>query len=161
MPKTDKHHQPKGKRPVQSAVKMERDNSTVTEDFHAGLRNLVHSSNTGETTSPPIRVSVLLEASLLTMGARETDYGDFTSNMETMAKLTEVFLRARPINSGPINISASEMAIIMAFGKIARIAGSTTSRPKLDNYIDACGYLAEAYEATRKPPQETPAGFED
>lgn len=60
-------------------------------------------------------------------------YGDAYDNMRTTASLVSAYLG--------ISVSADQMAIIYALGKIARLA-QTPGRDNRDSYVDGISYLA-------------------
>ena len=82
-----------------------------------------------------MRAKILDEAKKCVIGGREQDYGSPENNFSMIGRLWSVYLE--------IEITPKDVAIMMTLLKIAR---AKDGRFKLDNYIDACGYLACAGE---------------
>jgi hypothetical protein len=82
------------------------------------------------------RTQILEEASRLINGDRQSDYGPPSENFNRVALGWELILGAE--------VSAEQVALCMAWLKIARLAGGGNSSD--DSYIDGAGYLALAAE---------------
>lgn len=98
------------------------------------------------------RKETLHTAETCVCGQREQDYGSPEDNFETIALLWGVYLIAAHPELTKVmainHITPEDVAIMMNQLKVARIA---SGRPKADNYVDACGYMACAAEiATRR-----------
>lgn len=86
------------------------------------------------------RADILHAAEKCVCGQRETDYGTPEDNFETIAELWETYLsRACVDEAGGVYIDATDVAMMMALLKIARIAGGSGTR---DSFIDLAGYAA-------------------
>lgn len=86
------------------------------------------------------RADILHAAEKCVCGQRETDYGTPEDNFETIAGLWETYLsRACVDEAGGVYIDATDVAMMMALLKIARIAGGVGTR---DSFIDLAGYAA-------------------
>lgn len=73
-------------------------------------------------------------------GEREQDYGTPEDNFETIAEFWITYLnRACVDEEGCVYIDATDVAMMMALLKIARIAGGSGTR---DSFIDLAGYAA-------------------
>ena len=73
-------------------------------------------------------------------GEREQDYGTPEDNFETIAEFWETYLsRACVDEDSSVYIDATDVAMMMALLKIARIAGGSGTR---DSFIDLAGYAA-------------------
>lgn len=82
----------------------------------------------------------LLKEAADIIGERGQDYGDIEDNFENIARIANSML-------GDANLSAYDIAIILAAVKFARIKQSPWKR---DNFVDGVNYLAFAGEiATR------------
>lgn len=86
------------------------------------------------------RPEVLDAAKAVVTGEREQQYGSPENNFRAIANLWMDYLAAAGM---PIEITPSDVAIMMALLKVARIA---SGRKHDDNYVDACGYFACAAE---------------
>jgi hypothetical protein len=96
------------------------------------------------------RVNILEDGVKLTMQDRNKTYGSFVENMKEFAEFFEAYSKGESVDS---YTAEHNMAIIMALGKIARIASGSLHR---DNYVDAAVYLAAAYECeVANIPQDT------
>lgn len=82
------------------------------------------------------RREILAEAEKCVCGDREQDYGSPEDNFKAIAELWQVYLSKRP---QPWDISAKDVAVMMALLKIARIA---TGASKDDSWVDLAGYAA-------------------
>lgn len=86
------------------------------------------------------RAEVLHRAEQCVCGQREQDYGTPEDNFETIAEFWETYLsRACVDEAGCVYIDATDVAMMMALLKIARIAGGSGTR---DSFIDLAGYAA-------------------
>ena len=86
------------------------------------------------------RAEVLHRAEQCVCGEREQDYGTPEDNFETIAEFWETYLnRACVDEDGCVYIDATDVAMMMALLKIARIAGGSGTR---DSFIDLAGYAA-------------------
>ncbi len=86
------------------------------------------------------RADILHAAEKCVCGQRETDYGTPEDNFETIAGLWETYLsRACVDEAGCVYIDASDVTMMMALLKIARIAAGGG---KADSWIDLAGYAA-------------------
>lgn len=86
------------------------------------------------------RAEVLHRAEQCVCGEREQDYGTPEDNFETIAEFWETYLsRACVDEAGCVYIDATDVAMMMALLKIARIAGGSGTR---DSFIDLAGYAA-------------------
>lgn len=74
---------------------------------------------------------------------RQDAYGNPESNFSKIAEYWNVYLGNR-INQ---ELDGEDIAVMMALLKIAR---KNTGKPKMDNYIDACGYLSIAGEMSER-----------
>lgn len=88
-----------------------------------------------------IRSEILDTAKAMVTGQREQDYGKAENNFALIAKLWNVYLE----NIGHATLQASDVAMMMAFFKEARIISGTGT---VDSFVDACGYLACGGEIT-------------
>ena len=77
-------------------------------------------------------------------------YGRPEFNLSRIAKLWTLYLNS--VFDCNIRLTPSDVALMMALFKIARIMGGTEVE---DSYIDACGYLACAYECEIGDSDET------
>lgn len=87
-----------------------------------------------------IRESILDDAKKAVCGDREMDYGSPEDNFNVIAGLWTEYLNGD--NNGTramLNITAKDVACMMALLKIARIK---TGEPKADNWVDLAGYAA-------------------
>lgn len=86
------------------------------------------------------RAEVLHRAEQCVCGQREQDYGTPEDNFETIAEFWKTYLsRACVDEEGCVYIDATDVAMMMALLKIARIAGGSGTR---DSFIDLAGYAA-------------------
>ena len=86
------------------------------------------------------RADILHAAEKCVCGQRETDYGTPEDNFETIAGLWETYLRRACVDeAGGVYIDATDVAMMMALLKIARIAAGGG---KADSWIDLAGYAA-------------------
>lgn len=86
------------------------------------------------------RAEVLHRAEQCVCGQREQDYGTPEDNFETIAEFWITYLnRACVDEEGCVYIDATDVAMMMALLKIARIAGGSGTR---DSFIDLAGYAA-------------------
>lgn len=86
------------------------------------------------------RAEVLHRAEQCVCGQREQDYGTPEDNFETIAEFWITYLnRACVDEEGCVYIDATDVAMMMALLKIARIAGGAGTR---DSFIDLAGYAA-------------------
>ena len=80
------------------------------------------------------RSKVLGEATSLVNGSRERDYGEPSSNFQTVADMWSAYLGS--------SVSARDVCNMMALLKIARLKNGQHK----DSSVDACGYLALGFE---------------
>ena len=73
-------------------------------------------------------------------------YGKPEDNFKAIASMWEAYLWCKC--RAYINLKASDVAHMMALLKIVRATKETETE---DSYIDACGYMACAYEAVFNP----------
>ena len=86
------------------------------------------------------RENILEKAKMCICGDRDHIYGNPEDSFKTIADFWKIYLKTKCVsNNEDINISAEDVAAMMALFKIARIA---TGQNKDDNWIDGCGYLA-------------------
>ena len=86
------------------------------------------------------RAEVLYRAEQCVCGQREQDYGTPEDNFETISDFWVTYLnRACVDEEGCVYIDATDVAMMMALLKIARIAGGAGTR---DSFIDLAGYAA-------------------
>lgn len=89
------------------------------------------------------RKDCLDEAARCVLGKREQDYGSPESNFETISLLWGVYLRSAHPDLAKVlavnGISATDVAMMMALLKIARIATGTGTG---DSFADLAGYAA-------------------
>ena len=86
------------------------------------------------------RAEVLHRAEQCVCGEREQDYGTPENNFDTIAEFWITYLnRACVDEDGCVYIDATDVAMMMALLKIARIAGGSGTR---DSFIDLAGYAA-------------------
>lgn len=86
------------------------------------------------------RAEVLHRAEQCVCGQREQDYGTPENNFDTIAEFWITYLnRACVDEDGCVYIDATDVAMMMALLKIARIAGGSGTR---DSFIDLAGYAA-------------------
>ncbi|MCP4327083.1 MAG: hypothetical protein GY791_01415 [Alphaproteobacteria bacterium] len=88
---------------------------------------------------------VLKMATGLVTGDRHDDYGDATECCDSIAEVWTWWIddRLAPGRS----LDAHDVAIMMDLLKTSRIK---TGAPKIDNYVDKCGYAALAAEVGSK-----------
>lgn len=91
----------------------------------------------------PVRVEVLEEASRLTNGDRNADYGPPVVNLAASGELKETMRRHLVRDITPAELEALDMVLT----KIGRII--TGPKPKRDNYVDGAAYMAIAWEAAK------------
>ena len=77
------------------------------------------------------RKEILKRSKDIVCSERETEYGDVNENFKIIANFWSDYLG--------VVITEKDVSCMMSLLKIARIK---TGEPKLDNYIDAIGYLA-------------------
>lgn len=84
-------------------------------------------------------MSILSEAEKVINGGRQDTYGNPENSFKIIANLWSAYLNgkfAKPI-------TAIDVAHMMALFKIARMLGQ---KPCRDNYVDAAGYIAIAWD---------------
>lgn len=82
------------------------------------------------------RTEILDTAKKIVVGDREEDYGSPENSFRCIAALWTDYLNAA---GHSVDITASEVAVMMALLKIARIA---SGHGKADNWVDLAGYAA-------------------
>ena len=87
------------------------------------------------------REECLKAAMSIVTGSREMKYGRPENNLENIAKLWNVFLGMKGVRT--VKLEAFDVAYMMTLMKIARAVNHSSVA---DSIIDACGYLACAYE---------------
>jgi len=93
-------------------------------------------SNLFPDQEPKTRQDVLDTASDLINGDRKADYGDAKDMHQLIGDFWSTYLDL------DINLTADQVAMMMALMKVAR----STSSPKFDTYVDLAGYAALAGE---------------
>ena len=89
------------------------------------------------------RSEILAAAERCVCGHRELDYGSPEDNFGKIAKLWTVYLG--------VSVSSTDVAMMMALMKIARIKGAQLGRVSEDSFVDLAGYAACGGEiATRE-----------
>ena len=83
-----------------------------------------------QSVTESIRATILREAEQCVCGHREQDYGSPEDNFARIAGLWSAYLHAE--------ISALDVAMLMALLKIARVKGGQTH----DSFVDLAGYAA-------------------
>ena len=90
------------------------------------------------------RTEILTEATRLTTGDRQAEYGEPWRVYGVVAQMMQAYLNGRRrAGDAEITITAEDVLNIMALVKIGRIA---TGKVKADSYIDLAGYAALAWE---------------
>lgn len=91
------------------------------------------------------RAETLTAAQYCVNGSRQEDYGTPENNFQVIAEFWTVYAnRGNCIQpDGSIIFDCHDVAIMMSLMKHGRIV---SGKPKEDNYVDACGYLACAAE---------------
>lgn len=90
------------------------------------------------------RRKTLMTAESCVNGSREEDYGTPENNFAIIAEFwTSYANNACRGEFGLITFTPHDVAIMMSLMKHGRMA---SGKPKADNYVDACGYLACASE---------------
>ena len=95
-------------------------------------------SNTTYPPGWPYNGSILVEAHQLVNGDRQASYGSPAENFSRIADLWSAYLGKA--------VTAKDVAICMALLKLAREA----NRHKVDNLLDAVGYIALAADVEGK-----------
>lgn len=88
---------------------------------------------------PSPRASVLRTAEEYVTKDRSAEHGDMEDNFQCIADYWSTHLDH--------DVTGSDVAVMMALLKLARIKSNSTN---LDNWVDACGYLACGAEFTRR-----------
>jgi len=78
-------------------------------------------------------LDILRKAGNLITGDRAKQHGDFVKNHENIAKLFSAFINT--------DVTTSDALLMMAQVKLAR---TKEGQHNIDDYIDACGYIALA-----------------
>ncbi len=81
------------------------------------------------------RNEILEAAKACVSGDREQDYGSPENNFHMIAELWTSYL----YNMNHVDLSAKDVAAMMALMKIARIS---SRHAKIDNWVDLAGYAA-------------------
>lgn len=81
------------------------------------------------------RNEILEAAKTCVSGDREQDYGSPENNFQMIAELWTSYL----YNMDHVDLSAKDVAAMMALMKIARIS---SGHAKIDNWVDLAGYAA-------------------
>ncbi len=92
------------------------------------------------------REKCLNEAKNKVTGTDSEDYGKPEDNLQNIANLWSSYLNNKLSSqriATYVRLTPEEVAQMMALFKIARIQGKHSTK---DSYIDACGYIACAYE---------------
>ncbi len=88
------------------------------------------------------REAVLERARACVCGEREEDYGSPEDNFACIAELWEAYLRAACVSPDAIvTVTATDVAMLMALLKVARVGTSFTGGTA-DSFIDLAGYAA-------------------
>lgn len=82
------------------------------------------------------REEILIDATKCVCGDRDQEYGGPEDSFGIIAKFWSIYLG--------IDICASDIGVMMALHKIARI--KTSNKKSRDSFVDAAGYSACAYE---------------
>lgn len=94
------------------------------------------------------RADILDEAKKCVCGHREQDYGTPEDNFTTISFLWTAYLYAA--HSTNFQITAKDVAVMMALLKVARIARGDS----IDSFVDLAGYAACAGEITARMNKE-------
>ena len=86
-----------------------------------------------------IRDDILQEARKIVMGNREAAYGSPEDCFSAIARLWEAYLNSRGTIIESLDITPTDVAVMMILMKVGRIANG---KPKLDNWVDIAGYAA-------------------
>lgn len=89
----------------------------------------------------PYRTKILQKAIDTVNGSRVQDYGEAESSMGAMSLLWNSYLKAK--FNIDIDLTAKDVATMMILFKIGR---TISGHNKEDNWIDICGYAANAGE---------------
>lgn len=89
------------------------------------------------------RERVLLEASSLIAGDRNSDYGEPYDDFATTAEFWTTYLQRIVARRGSLELKAHDVAALMMLLKTARI---TWTHNKKDHWLDAAGYAACGWE---------------
>lgn len=86
------------------------------------------------------RADILAAAQRCVCGERDEQYGTPEDSFAVIAELWTPYIKTRCVSQvAAVDVSAADVAALMALMKIARIA---TGEPKADNWIDLAGYAA-------------------
>ena len=86
------------------------------------------------------RADILAAAQKCVCGDRDEQYGTPEDSFAVIAELWTTYIKARCVSRGAaVDVSAVDVAALMALMKIARIA---TGVVKNDNWVDLAGYAA-------------------
>lgn len=86
------------------------------------------------------RTEILEAANRCVCGERDEQYGTPENSFAVIAELWTTYIEARCVSQGAaVDMTAADVAALMALMKIARIA---TGVVKNDNWIDLAGYAA-------------------
>lgn len=95
----------------------------------------------------PTRADILSDAAKLTLGDRNTAYGDPYQNMQNIAGLWSAYIivkyRGHLLDENTFALSAEDIAHLNTLQKIAR---HMTGPYRVDNYVDSAAYEAIAGE---------------
>lgn len=114
-------------------------NTNDNGPLYVDLRNLKKEADFVTKDSP--RSEILDEAKTLITGDRNLSYGTPTQNFQNTADLWNVQL-GHKLKDGE-KFTGTDVALLMTHLKMARLIASGTKR---DNYADAIGYMACAWE---------------
>jgi len=93
-------------------------------------------------------MSILKEANTIIYGDREKTYGHPSKNLETIAKMWNAYINAKPNKGNSLN--AKDVAAMMVLLKTARLANNPEHR---DSLVDICGYAALIERCDETPTQ--------
>lgn len=104
-----------------------------------------------------MREEILDDAKVCVCGHRKEDYGTPEDSFGVIAEYWNTYLGRRPGTKEAPNITAKDVAVMMALLKVARITTGTGTR---DSFVDLAGYAAcggEIAENEPKAPVAAPA----
>jgi len=95
-----------------------------------------------EQTKYDLKRGKMLEIAIKTInGERQDTYGDPEDSFTTIAHYWNTYLESMGIGVDLFELSGSDIPIMMALFKIARMSGQKYTQ---DNFVDAAGYLGIA-----------------
>lgn len=93
--------------------------------------------------------SLLTQAADLVSGDRDRQHGTKADNFDNIARLWTEYLSSRGLK---IKISPADVGLMMGLLKIARTKSGSIN---IDDYLDACGYIAIAGELSCTPSSDS------